>query len=296
MSTPTTPTRAPSVEAISRETFQASINNARLDSFPVEPTHFPLPISDFARRLQSPIDELQRTLLINLLADQALVIPMITHSEPSSPLLSLYLAYREISWFVHLNREPHAYPAGVINNQEHVLSALHQLGALKVLAEIQLLPRRYISGNNPRRVFCTQCYHLGHLKRSCPHIKCTYCHQWAPGHYPANCPLLRAHQRRRNNPATARDPFHSPENPSVSPHARRHSSASSSSSRRSGRRNPQGKGRMSPPPRPIPRRRNDTPRPSHDQIDQFIDDAVEEADDYDDSAIANMTGEPYGDL
>lgn len=289
-------TRAASVEVISQESFNASVNNSTSVTIPCEATHFPLTISDFAYRLQSPIDEQEKGTLVSLLGNPGLVIPMVAHSQPSCPLVSLYLAYREIAWFIHVNQQPPNYSLGITRNQEHLLSALHQLGAIKVLSDIAQLPSRY--ANSPQHLFCSLCYHLGHHRLTCHHYSCSYCKNAAPGHSHFDCPLRLAHQRRKNDTKTARDPFYSPRHSSATP-SRKHSSSSSSSSRpQQTRQTRRSRTPKSPPPRPVPAQRPDTPRPRPlcDDIERFIDSGIEEADNFDDSAIGNMTGEPYGDI
>lgn len=282
MSTPTPSTRrSPSVEEISRETFYTPTANTY-----VEATFSPISTVGYAKRLVSPIDEEEKVILTNLLRKQTLAVPMITHCEPSSPLMALYLAFREISWFIHINNEPPSYPSGAILTKNHILSTLHQLGALPMLLALESLPRRYSSNRDPLRPFCSNCFHIGHRWLLCPHRKCEYCKVWGPGHTNATCPVRRAHQQRRGNPATARDPFFSPGEPSVSPNARRQTSVSSASSHsRNNRQHHRNRRNMPPPIHPIPVRRADTPLP----------DSVTEPHDFDDDAIANMTGEPCGD-
>lgn len=121
-----------------------------------------------------PIDKIEKVKLARLLRLGSLTVPTITHCDPSSLLLSLYLAFRDISWFMHANNAGPSinYPAGVSLTRDHILSSLHQLGALPFLTALEALPQRYANHHHTQQLFCTNCYHMGHRFLYCEHRQC----------------------------------------------------------------------------------------------------------------------------
>lgn len=309
-STQNFPSRSPSVEIISREEYYSLATNPR-----VEPT-FALVSSTFARRIQSPINEIEKVELVRLLRLGSLTVPTITHCDPSSPLLSLYLAFRDISWFMHVNNggPPINYSVGVNLTRDHILSSLHQLGALPFLTALSVLPQRYANHHHTQQLFCTNCYHMGHRFLFCEHCKCDYCKVWHPKHSNSSGPLRRVHQRRKTSPSamnafkpsgtpiTMTEFRGSPKPSSPSSNSPRRSPAASTSSSS----NHKIKVPLTGKPRimqvnkqrrksnaPSTSRRPDTPHPTLTNLDR-TDDLDTEPYEFDDTAMSNMCNEPVG--
>ena len=117
-----------------------------------------------------------------------------------------------------------------------------------------------LSRNHPRyHESCSECHHLGHIRIHCPWYVCPICKVNRPGHPQRRCPLGRPHSR----PSSSSSSSSSQPCPVPPPHSRRMIPENSHVRRR----NP----RSHSPPR------------SRSPLEDF---------DYDDVAIANMTGSP----
>lgn len=258
--------------------------------FPLSPPPN-LPIAALPSFLKS-----KKTRLVDLLNKKGLIVPMMALCQSHSPLYSLYLAYREISIFIQSNQQPLAHPSGPISNREHIISTLHQLGALEILTELDALPATHVTNSPDHEAFCSCCYKKGHRFINCQFRKCNYCDQWNPRHTDFGCPLRRAHVLRRNpNTATTASAFYptyppgtlaSPTPSHTTPSSSRSTPTPSKRQTNHRRNNQRGRRNHSAQPRPRP--------PTRDQIADFTQDALDGEYEFDDNAMSNMCDEPVG--
>ena len=104
--------------------------------------------------------------LRDLLCDQSLHFPMVTHCELHSPILDLYKSY---CFVMGLDNHPMFERIRIPTKS----GLVHTLTFMKTLKDTPW--------KHGRRTFCTQCYHLGHIKRDCRY------YQYQPYHNEDQC-------------------------------------------------------------------------------------------------------------